>query len=484
MAMEVVWTRAFTPILETTIYAFAFLVTTYLFATWVGSFVYRWRISKERVFDLSTVLAWLAVSALLPVFLNDPRLSPTVYHVVGSLFPVCAILGYLTPMLIDSYSGGEPLKVGDAYGVNVLGCILGPLFAGYLLLPTLGVKISLIVLALPLIGMALLTTAQKSRFGLKNMAFSGGLVFLTIASLSFRTYEDRDPKSSDRVWRDHTATVISEGSGMYKKLLVNGIGITVLTPITKLMAHFPLAMLDHKPESALVICFGMGTTFRALTSWGIDTTAVELVPSVKKAFSYYHPDAEQVLARPNVRVVVDDGRRFLRRTTKKYDVITLDPPPPVEAAGSSLLYSVQFYDEIKKHLTPNGILQQWFPGGEAKILKSVAKSLAVSFPYVRVFHSIDDWGYHFLAADHPIQSPTADEMAARLPDLARVDMMEWYPGRAPAAIFNNIYSKEMFMPDLVSDPGIPPLTDDLAYNEYFLLRRHGHLIAPWADIAR
>src|SRR5439155_25190656 len=37
MAMEVVWTRAFTPITQTTIYAFALLLSTYLFATAAGS---------------------------------------------------------------------------------------------------------------------------------------------------------------------------------------------------------------------------------------------------------------------------------------------------------------------------------------------------------------------------------------------------------------------------------------------------------------
>ena len=76
-----------------------------------------------------------------------------------------------------------------------------------------------------------------------------------------------------------------------KWLLVNGIGMTKLTPITKFIAHLPLAFHKDPPESALVICFGMGTTFRSAMSWDIDTTAVELVPSVTKAFGFYHADA-------------------------------------------------------------------------------------------------------------------------------------------------------------------------------------------------
>ena len=67
--------------------------------------------------------------------------------------------------------------------------------------------------------------------------------------------------------RDSTATVIATGAGMDKQILVNGYGMTSLTPITKMMAHLPLAFLDRPPQNALDICFGMGTTFRSLLSW-------------------------------------------------------------------------------------------------------------------------------------------------------------------------------------------------------------------------
>ena len=50
-----------------------------------------------------------------------------------------------------------------------------------------------------------------------------------------------------------------------------------------------------------------------------------------------------------MHIVIDDGRRFLLRTNRLFDVITIDPPSPVEAAGSSLLYSREFYDVVKTH---------------------------------------------------------------------------------------------------------------------------------------
>ena len=141
------------------------------------------------------------------------------------------------------------------------------------------------------------------------------------------------------VRRDYAASVLSYGEGFEKLLCVNGLGMTTLTPVTKFMVHLPLAFHQGPPESALVICFGMGTTYRSALSWGLQTTAVELVPSVKDTFGFYHADAARVLQDPKGRIVIDDGRRYLERTRDQYDVIVIDPPPPVEAAGSSLLYS-------------------------------------------------------------------------------------------------------------------------------------------------
>jgi spermidine synthase len=129
----------------------------------------------------------------------------------------------------------------------------------------------------------------------------------------------------------------------------------------------------------------MGTTFRSALSWNIDTTAVELVPSVTKAFGFYHADAARCINDPNGHIIIDDGRRYLKRTAKKFDVIVVDPPPPVQAAGSSLLFSKEFYALAKQHLNPGGILQMWYPGGQNRRRQAVFRSIYESFPYVRCF---------------------------------------------------------------------------------------------------
>jgi predicted membrane-bound spermidine synthase len=323
MAMEVVWTRAFTPVLQTTVYAFSFLLVLYLFGTSIGSYIYRKHAARNKALSLDGLLCFCVITAILSLILNDPRFGLHILGIVTCVVSFCAILGYLTPKLIDYYSHGRPLHAGHAYAINIAGCILGPLIAGYVLLPFGGVKWSIVLLTLPFV-----------------------ILFMIVGSLLATTYEEKTLYRNAEIRRDYTATVISEGSGMSKRLLVNGVGITHLTPITKIMGHMPLFFLERKPESAIVICFGMGTTFRSAMRWNIVVRAIELIPSVRESFGYYFDDARSLLKHSKGKVVIDDGRRYLMRTNETYDVVTIDPPPHVTAAGSSLLYSVEFYELI------------------------------------------------------------------------------------------------------------------------------------------
>src|SRR5437588_2550812 len=206
---------------------------------------------------------------------------------------------------------------------------------------------------------------------------------------------------------------------MEKQLIMNGQNLTVLTPVTKVMAHLPLALLPLAPRHALVICFGMGTTHRSVLSWGISSTAVELLPSVPSVYGYFHPDGPALLRSPQSRLVIDDGRMFLEKSREQYDVIIIDPPPPIYAAGVSLLYSQEFYELAKKRLAPGGILAQWIFGGDDTDIASVTQALQQSFPYIRAYAPIASAGagsgIHLLASMSPIADRSATELTSRLP---------------------------------------------------------------------
>ncbi|MGO9936441.1 MAG: hypothetical protein ACLPH3_02105 [Terracidiphilus sp.] len=469
MGMEVIWIRIFTPYVGPLVYSFATILASYLVATFIGTILYR---NASRKGDPRNHLAWvvLAFVGLLPLFTSDPRfpLDPLQRVCVG-IAPFAILIGFLTPMLVDRWSAGDPDRAGRAYAVNVLGCILGPLLSGFVLLPLVGEHVSMLLYAMPWMLMAFLpATGRPIRVGERVTAFGIVLSALVVFFVT-KDYETIFPKRE--VLRDSTATVIATGTGMKKRLLTNGYGMTVLSPITKMMAHLTLASLDHQPRNALVICFGMGTTYRSVMSWGIPATAVELVPSVPRLFPYFHPDAERILESPQSHVVIDDGRRFMERSNDRFDVIVIDPPPPVDAAASSLLYSEEFYAVAKRRLQPGGILQQWLPTGDNAIESAVAKALIDSFPYVRIYLSVRGAGWHFLASMRPIPMRTADELVARMPAAAVTDMMEWGPAATPAGEFQRMLSTEMTPQQLIDlAPQTPAMKDDRPVNEYFILR--------------
>ena len=473
MGMEMIWIRLFTPYVGPVVYSFGMILVAYLLATFAGSQIYRY---WSRTHKQESRLTWVSLTVLgvLPLLTADSRIP---IHLVARVFvgviPFAGMIGFLTPMLVDRWSGGDPDRAGRAYAVNVIGCIIGPLLCGFLLLPLAGERWSALLLALPWFAVAL-TGLDRARILSRVATYV--LVLLSVLVLGgSNNFETQFPVR--RVLRDSTATVIAYGKDGERRLLVNGMGMTKLTPITKMMAHLTLSSLDHTPRSALIICFGMGTTFRSALSWNIPTTAVELVPSVPKLFSYFHSDADQIMQSPLAHVVIDDGRRFLERSPAKYDAILVDPPPPVQTAGSSLLYSEEFYAVARQRLEAGGILQQWLPEADAPTQAAAARAIRNSFPYVRVFPGIAGWGWHLLASDVPIPNRSAAELLARMPAAAISDMMEWGPAPSPEAQLNALVSHEVTPDSLIAlAPGTPVLQDDRPINEFFLLR------TPWDQL--
>ena len=481
MAMEVVWTRAFAKCLWSLVYSFAVLLTVYLCSTAFGSLVYRANVAKSLIKSKEFLLAWCAPFAFLPIVLTDPRLplSP-VLVALFSIAPFSCTVGYLTPMLVDELSKGNEEKAGKAYAINVVGCVLGPLVSGYLLLPVLGAKQSLILLATPFLVFVIYQAARLRNAS--SLALSGASIVLLLLSFFCFSWEDgtdipvailggRPPF----VFRDHVATTIAYGRGSSAVLLVNGFPMTNLEPSVKMMAHLPLAFHAKPAQSVLVICFGMGTTFRSALTWDVPVTAVDLVPGVPRMFGHFWDDAAEVLKNPKGRIIVDDGRRFLARSNDKFDVITIDPPQPLMAAGSSLLYSKEFYQTLKQHLQAGGIVQEYMPRQDTLVLSAVTRSMGQSFRYVKIYTLLGGWGYHLFASDEPFPVLTADQVIAKLPPKAIADYEEFVPATDKLsglkADFRTVLAQEVSLPKtLALTPGDMTLNDDRPLNEYFLLR--------------
>lgn len=478
MGVEVVWVRLYTPSLGTLVYAFAAILGLYLIAMDLGSWIYR-RINRDFILDNGLLWVALAFSVIFPFLTADPRLPlPAILRVVLGIVPFSALVGFVTPAVLDRYSRGNPERAGTGYAINIAGCVLGPLLAGFLLLPIAGERFSLCILALPWF-VAGFKYRPESRVPFGAVARSPYFLVSCVLTLGSVAVAFSSRGNEHRYWprevkRDSTATVIAWGSGREgKRLLINGVGMSMLSPDTKIMVHLPNALLSRPPQNGLVICFGMGSTHLSMLSWGIPTTTVELVPSVPRLVTFFHPNAGPLMSSPLSNVVIDDGRFFLERTSEQYDVITVDPPPPVSAAGSSLLYSKEFYLTAQRRLRPGGILQQWYPGGfDPATTAAVARAVKESFPYVRAFGTLEGPGIHFLASMTPISQRSASELAAKLPPDAARDLLEYGPASTPVEQFGIVLSHELSLDEIIrQSPGVPAVQDDRAVNEYFLVRR-------------
>ena len=183
---------------------------------------------------------------------------------------------------------------------------------------------------------------------------------------------------------DAVASVQAGRLGGEKHLWVGGTGMTALTIDARLMAVLPM-MLRPEADSMLVICFGMGSSFRSGLIGGVNVDGVELVPSVPKMFNYYYADGDRFLADPRGRLVITDGRNYVELTDRTYDLIVVDPPPPIESSGTAVLYSREFYAASASRLKDGGLMMEWMPYGQTiDEFRAHVRTFASAFPEVMI----------------------------------------------------------------------------------------------------
>jgi spermidine synthase len=250
--------------------------------------------------------------------------------------------------------------------------------------------------------------------------------------------------------------------------------MTLLTVDAKLM---PILPMIARPESerALVVAFGMGTAFRTALIAGLRTDSVELVPSVPRMFGFYYDDADEVLADPNGRVVIADGRNHLELVEERFDIILTDPPPPIQSAGVSVISSLEYYEAGRDHLTDGGVMMQWTPYGTTESdLKEHIRTFASVFPHVIAVRGSGGYGFYMLGSVEPMSLDPA--VAASV--LERPGVLEDISSAfdSPASTVDDwlaeIENQTWLMDEeLRAYAGTGPLiTDDQPRPEYFLLR--------------
>jgi predicted membrane-bound spermidine synthase len=275
---------------------------------------------------------------------------------------------------------------------------------------------------------------------------------------------------------DELATVDTVGGPAAKRrLLIGGVGVTSLTVDTKLMGYLSKA-LRPRAKDFLVIAFGMGGTYRSGLKLGLRTDAVELSPTVPGRMPVFFPDASTYLHHPNGRVITSDGRNYVRLVRDKYDLVAVDPAPPIESAGSVVLYTREFLTEGKARLRPGGVFLLWMPYAlPMDDLKAHVRTFHNVFPHVSLMLSPGGHGMFMLGSDAPLQFNDQDVLQVlgnpeAVRDLA--DSPDYPPTDGPGWV-RAVHKAEWLSDDRVTaftGPG-PEITDDRPRSEYFLWRR-------------
>ncbi len=400
MAAEILWTRILVFTLGSTVYAFTVILATFLTGFALGS---RLFVALERrarplcTLAIALLAAGVAAIVLAPVSTRSQAVILALssrFGWTGDVFlagtALCAALVVLVPatlmglvlplgmrLLVDDLARAGR-RVGTAYLVNTIGCVLGSVLAGFALIPLLGLTRVLLLLAgvQVALGCAFLLRAELSRVRrLRLFAVSGAAVVaaLVVASQLLRGPNPFDPglrtggQGAPFVEAHHdgigaSVSVVSY-PGAEKTLRIDGFEAAsnkAMAGYMPMMTHIPMLLHPH-PRRLLVICFGTGATAGAgLLHPEASIDAVDIDRTVLGFASYFVALNHGVARHPRARLVVDDGRNFLLTTRERYDVITSEPMPP-HHAGVVNLYSKEYYELARDRLEAGGFVVQWLP---------------------------------------------------------------------------------------------------------------------------
>lgn len=408
------------------------------------------------------------------------------------LGPLGFLWGAIFPTAVSCYGGTDDAsgsrRVAELYACNTLGCIVGAASAGFVLIPAFGVSVSAAALGLSSVAISIaLLAARPEGFRLRRCVPEAclALVCLLLAGTLGDPYHQLLSRHMRRLFpagvteyrydESPSGTTTAFGAARdprVRQLWIDGEGMTVLVPVTKLMAHLPL-WLAEDPKDALVICFGMGTTVRSASRHaGLDVSAVELVPAVFDCVQYFHSDGPDILRKPNVHPRIDDGRNYLALHDERYDVITVDPAPPLYSAGTVNLYSLEFFRLCRARLRPGGVVCLWVPEGSTSEVKAIIKT------FVDVFEGVTVWnspmpnavgGCYLLGAPRPFR-----DIAGRIRRGFKVpavveDLREWGDECAsPEKVLDLLIADRATLVPWLSDA--VAISDDHPYTEFPLWR--------------
>lgn len=441
LACEVLWTRILTVFLGTSIYAFTTILVLFLLGIVIGSFILSRMVDKTK--DLFSVLGvviflvglfTIAAQYFFYVAGQDPALTILRWKGIGhwtdigrfflsSTLPIVIVtifFGIAFPLAAKIFvrnMKGLGKSLGSLYAVNTIGAVIGPLVAGFVMIPMFGTHGSIMFFAIlnAALGIAILFYIGKMR----EVRWAA-LVFAGVAVMGVFLGTVRDPFFASiykgivrngyevnyhREDADSTVTIVSKDNNLgSRQLLINGVAISGISVENFLIGHLPM-MMHPNPKDILVICFGVGTSYSSSFLYPINSVdAVEISENVISAFRATAWNAGEVLSQPKGKIHIEDGRSFLVLSDKKYDVLTIDASPPLYSAGTVNLLTREFLMLAKSHLKEHGQMMLWVPTNSATVedFRMILATYASVFPNISLWGFPDGSGVLMFGSDDPV----------------------------------------------------------------------------------
>lgn len=493
LALEVLWTRMLAEGTGSQIYNFVIILAIYLLGIATGGGIYRRRSNNGRDTPAALAAAFLGVAVFTVLTVPLATMWLPTINVARALIllPATVFMGYAFPLsarLLTRNAADSSHSIGVLYAWNTFGCILGSLCAAFILAGSLGTNASILVLgaADAAVAGALMIAGREVR-GARRLTLSlmtatavavPLILVITASPVLLTATEHRLAAGSLPFFHseDRLSTVDAVGGPAYKRrLYASGTAMTTLSVDTKLMAYIPKIMRPSA-STLLDICFGMGTTFRSALQLGLHTDAVDLSPSVPQQMPVFYADAQQYLHSPLARIITTDGRNYVKLTSRRYDLITVDPPPPIQAAGAAVLYTQQFYADAHHALNPGGLMLQWlYFGVDLDQFREHLRTFRSVFPHVLVLFTPRSGGVYLLGSDDSIAWTDASASQFLGPPQAVADIAS-APDAAylPAGSWADRLRAMAWLQDAQVDRFVGAgsiITDDHPLTEYYLLHQ-------------
>lgn len=414
IALEVVWFRVLVLYLESDTYAFTVMLATVLMGLALGGYAAAAVLRVRQ--ELGSVLLASELAVSLAALTSFALLSST-YGVAGragdvlgvgvtdlqltlvasglAILPTSLAMGFAFPIGLRIWAGDRHTgqRVGTFYATNVAAGIVGSVAAGFVLVPHVGVRPSVVLLAsLVLAGAVALAMALPRRPAPRLIATGGGALFVVATVVAVpdpyaAALRNRFP-GHQVLWRGEgaqTTVSIHQQPEGFRAMYLDGLhqandGAAMVSYHSRI-GTLPLA-LHPDARSALVVGLGGGVTAGALAvDADLAIDIIELSPEVVTGARYLAAVNGDVTNRPNVDIRVDDGRNHLLVTDQRYDIVTADLIQP-EHAGAGKLWSKEYWELARDALAPGGIMVQWVPTTRQRDWSMIVRSYLEVFPYV------------------------------------------------------------------------------------------------------